>query len=460
MAWTERSWLIIHSNTKKKRKNNPQNSQIWSLWTGILVVLCKKFVVKHKTKRFPWWEFKKALQSRSIHWLCFLYYILRRRDVACSDKLHLRLTWIFVSDLTLTKASLPSTAWAEVRALVTLSLAVMKERWVRHFSSSLGATWDDGTHTVSSASRLDTFKCSYKNKSYTYLQQLADHVEMVWCDDVAGLKVINDGAWNYAWITCSMAQMIRWFVTSENAVDSSCFRPHPQISRCPGEGWQRAVWRFPRSHSLWTWGSSELNGSERIPSHRHVLHSWCSCPNDKTFKTKCKLLSVSHALWIHLPNPPIKTEFYFQMLQLFQYHGQVVVLCSASKRKNLFLLSWHAHQHVVKDVVVSLLRRLHMKAHLRHNKNICTASLLLQIFRQPFFSPDDRLWTSPEGIAQRGPLRWPHPWWSWCQCTSRNDWSCHFGLFWHYQRLGRKQIGFKGDSTEYEDRLTILFVGN
>lgn len=156
--------------------------------------------------------------------------------------------------------------------------------------------------------------------------------------------------------------------------------------------------------------------------------------------------------------PPIKTEFYFQMLQLFQYHGQVVVLCSASKRQNLFLLSWHAHQHVVKDVVVSLLRRLHMKAHFHHNKNICTALLLLHIFRQPVFSPDDRLWTSPAGIAQRGPLRWPHPWWSWCQCTSRNDWSCHFGLFWHFQRLGRKQTRLKGDSTDYEDRLQFYLL--
>lgn len=38
---TERSWLIIHSNTKKKI--NPHKSQMWSLWTGILVVLtcCK-----------------------------------------------------------------------------------------------------------------------------------------------------------------------------------------------------------------------------------------------------------------------------------------------------------------------------------------------------------------------------------------------------------------------------------
>lgn len=53
-----------------------------------------------------------------------------------------------VSDVTLTKASLPSTAWAEVKALVTLSLAVMKERWVKLFSSSSGATCGNGTNTV------------------------------------------------------------------------------------------------------------------------------------------------------------------------------------------------------------------------------------------------------------------------------------------------------------------------
>lgn len=193
---TERSWLIIHSNTKKSTPISPKCGHFGPgcLWYRLVVkdsivkgAMCKKFVVKHKTKRFPWWEFKKALQLHSIRWFCFLYYILRRRDVACSDKLHLCLTWISVSDLTLTKASLPSTAWSEVRALVTLSLAVMKERWVRHFSSSLGATWDDGTHTVSSASRLNPFICSCENKNHTYLQQLADHVEMVWCDDVAGL---------------------------------------------------------------------------------------------------------------------------------------------------------------------------------------------------------------------------------------------------------------------------------
>ncbi len=55
---------------------------------------------------------------------------------------------------------------------------------------------------------------------------------------------------------------------------------YPWSPHCPGEGWQRAVWRFPTSRSLWTWGSSDLNRSGRIPSHHHVRHSWCSCPGD------------------------------------------------------------------------------------------------------------------------------------------------------------------------------------
>lgn len=88
----------------------------------------------------------------------------------------------------------------------------------------------------------------------------------------------------------------------------------------------------------------------------------------------------------------------------------------------------------------------------------CTMSLLLlyKIFSKPIFPPDDRLWTSPAGTAQCGPLQWPHPWWSWHQCTSQNDWSYHFEWFWHYQRLRRKRIFYqsgseKGDSADCED---------
>lgn len=58
------------------------------------------------------------------------------------------------------------------------------------------------------------------------------------------------------------------------------------------------------------------------------------------------------------------------LFKLLQYHGQIVVLGSVPKGKNLFLLSWHAHQHVVKDVIVSFLRRLHMNAHVRYHKRI------------------------------------------------------------------------------------------
>lgn len=58
------------------------------------------------------------------------------------------------------------------------------------------------------------------------------------------------------------------------------------------------------------------------------------------------------------------------LFKLQQYHGQIFVLSSAPKGKNLLLLSWHAHQHVVKDVIVSLLRRLHMRTHVCYHKKI------------------------------------------------------------------------------------------
>lgn len=131
--------------------------------------------------------------------------------------------------------------------------------------------------------------------------------------------------------------------------------PYPRRSRCPGEGWQRAVWRFPRSHSLWTWGSSELNGSGRIPSHHHVLHSWCSYPGDRI-------------TWFNLYSESTNKDSV--LFKLLPYHGQIVVLSSVPKGKNLFLLSWHAHQHAVKDVIVSFLRCLHIKVHVRYHKRI------------------------------------------------------------------------------------------
>ncbi len=91
-----------------------------------------------------------------------------------------------------------------------------------------------------------------------------------------------------------------------------------------------------------------------------------------------------------------------------------------------------------------------------------TMLLLLQIFSQPVFPPDDKLGTSPVGTAQCGPLQWPHPWWNWCQCTSQNDWSYHSEWFWHYQRLRRKNIFYQSRSSErrdpvdYEDCLITL----
>lgn len=174
---------------------------------------------------------------------------------------------------------------------------------------------------------------------------------------------------------CSMAQMIQWFDTSKNAADSSCIRPHPQISHCPGEGWRRAVWRFPRSHSLWTWGSSELNGSERIPSHRHVLHSWCSYPDDVTFKTKCELLSTtnkdrvlfSDVAVISVPWSGSNTLQRFQETESFS--AQLTCPSACSKRCGSFSPEAPAHE----STFSSQQEHLHSVTSLAH---IQTTSLL------------------------------------------------------------------------------------
>lgn len=101
-----------------------------------------------------------------------------------------------VANVTLRKASLPSTAWLMVRALVTLSLLVMKERWVRHFSSFLESTWLVlGTNTVKDQLKLDPFVLHLrrgKKGNLTHLQQLTGHVEMGRSDDITGLQVVHD----------------------------------------------------------------------------------------------------------------------------------------------------------------------------------------------------------------------------------------------------------------------------
>ncbi len=99
-----------------------------------------------------------CLHLSSIQWFCFLvcmsitfswasfFYI----KISCISEIHFCLwkTEKNVREVTLTKASLLSRAWAEVRDLVTLSLAVRKECLVRLFFSALGATWDNGTNAV------------------------------------------------------------------------------------------------------------------------------------------------------------------------------------------------------------------------------------------------------------------------------------------------------------------------
>lgn len=304
--------------------------------------------------------------------------------ISCISEIHfcLRKTEENVSDVTLTKASLPSTAWAQVRGLATLSLAVMKERWVRLFSSALGATWHNGTNAV-------------RHTRSSQLLLLAFEKTKLHIPPKVGWPCWNGRMWGCHW---PLGYLLWWLKLCKNNMYNGskdaiilymwekylqhmhpivrCC-PYPQSPHCPGEGWHRAVWRFPRSRSLWTWGSSELNGSGRIPSHHHVLHSWCSYPGDTStwFKAKCELLSgylwlTLYALIFQIHQQRQRFIQISQFAELFQYHGQIVVLRSVPKRKNLLLLSWHAHQHVVKDVVVSLLRRLHMRAHVLHHKDI------------------------------------------------------------------------------------------
>lgn len=89
-------------------------------------------------------------------------------------------------------------------------------------------------------------------------------------------------------------------------------------------------------------------------------------------------------------------------------------------------------------MVVSFLGRLSKKADdCNHKENLIWSRLLLL---QIFIPPDDKLWTFPAGIAQCEPLWWRRPPWSWCQCTSQNDWSYHFVLFWRCQKLRGKSI--------------------
>lgn len=74
--------------------------------------------------------------------------------------------------------------------------------------------------------------------------------------------------------------------TAPNMLVSDKFPHHlsestdPQIWRFPDEGQRRAAWRFPRSHSLRTWESSELSRGVNIPSRRPCPHSWCIYPGD------------------------------------------------------------------------------------------------------------------------------------------------------------------------------------
>lgn len=56
------------------------------------------------------------------------------------------------------------------------------------------------------------------------------------------------------------------------------------------------------------------------------------------------------------------TQLNKSFIEMWLYHGQILVISCCAKRKNLLLVCWHAHQHVVKDVVVSFLRRLLRKS--------------------------------------------------------------------------------------------------
>lgn len=70
----------------------------------------------------------------------------------------------------------------------------------------------------------------------------------------------------------------------------------------------------------------------------------------------------------------------------------------------------------------------------------CNTPLHLEIWNWLISPPDDKLWTSPAGTARRGPRQWLHPWWSWRQYISQNDWSYRCGWFWRYQKLRGKYV--------------------
>lgn len=122
----------------------------------------------------------------------------------------------------------------------------------------------------------------------------------------------------------------------------------PQIWRFPDEGQQRAAWKFPRSHSLRTWESSELNRGVNIPSRHPCPRSWCIYPGDVIIWFEKKMLELN--------SKNSKNKDRFQ-----QYHGQIVVVGSFSKGKTLLLLSWHTRHHVVKDVIVSFFSGLNTR---------------------------------------------------------------------------------------------------
>lgn len=102
--------------------------------SGILSLRCPRDLAQISRRKWTGGWIKLQSTQESSIWLPTLNHL------GLSSWL---LKWAAASHIhfTLTNASLPSMAWAEVRHLVTCSLAVWKERWVRPFPSALGSTW-------------------------------------------------------------------------------------------------------------------------------------------------------------------------------------------------------------------------------------------------------------------------------------------------------------------------------
>lgn len=242
----------------------------------------------------------------------------------------------------------------------------MMDRWVRLCSSSSGGTWGNGGQTQSDRVSSSPFICicgkQKKNKKR--------HIP-----PTAGWPCWNGMTSRFHWPLgylllylrlckkkcCSTIAKVQLFNTSDMMLS--------------------LLWKFtlPR----WRMAASSLEISqESLSENMRIFRAERKWAYSFTSSRPSQLVQLP---WWHdhmVKKTPQKTLYHLSHLSsessnkksvLFkwrQYHGQIFVLSSVPKGKNLFLLSWHAHQHVVKDVIVPLLRCLHVKAHVRYHNII------------------------------------------------------------------------------------------